>query len=258
MAKECFSVGAAFLLLVGSLACGVCGESALTLETPTSVQEPEESGAASTPGAQPTRTMLPLPTATSTPLGSSPPSPTPPGSEVAAQPVLTYLPCDPATVIWMQPFGNVDHGGGNAFFHDGIDFGTQPDAAFFSSADGTVTQVELNTGKGWPGTNYRITIQIAESVYLDYHFEIGGSVPEPQRRSSILIAAGDEVEAGQQIGNLIVVGSDVAHVHWGIYDHGQAVICPLDYFPEDVAQSFETLYDSGIEKRPSSRPDLCE
>jgi murein DD-endopeptidase MepM/ murein hydrolase activator NlpD len=258
MVKKCLSVGVAFLLLLASSACAVCGEYALTIGTPTPVQQPDESGAASTPGAQPTPTMPPLPTATSPAPGSSPAGPTAPGPEVTGQPILTHLPCHSADVVWMQPFGNVDHGGGNAFFHDGIDFGTQPDAAFFSSADGAVTQVELNTGKGWPGTNYRITIQIAHNVFLDYHFEIGGNAPESQRRDSILVAAGDEVEAGQQIGNLIVVGSDVAHVHWGIYEDGEAVNCPLGYFTEDVAQSFETLYDSGIEKRPSSRPDLCE
>ncbi len=174
------------------------------------------------------------------------------------QAVLTHLPCDSATVLWMQAFGNVDHGGGNAFFHDGIDFGTQPDGPFFSSAEGHVTQVELNTGKGWPGTNYRITIQIAKNVFLDYHFEIGGDTTELQRRNSIFVAAGDKVETGQNIGNLIIVTPDVAHVHWGIYEDGKADKCPLDYFTEDVAQSFETLYDSGIEKRPNSRPDLCE
>ena len=179
-------------------------------------------------------------------------------SQLPAQAVLTHLPCDSAAVLWMQAFGNVDHGGGNAFFHDGIDFGTQPDGAFFSSADGHVTQVELNTGKGWPGTNYRITIQVARNVSLDYHFEIGGDAPEAQRRNNIFIAVGDKVEAGQHIGNLIVVTPDVAHVHWGIYEDGEADNCPLDYFTEDVAQSFEKLYDSGIEKRPSSRPDLCE
>ena len=179
-------------------------------------------------------------------------------SQLPAQAELTHLPCDSAAVIWMQPFGNVDHGGGNAFFHNGIDFGTQPDGPFFSSADGNVTQVELNTGKGWPGTNYRITIQVAKNVSLDYHFEIGGDAPESQRTNSIFVAVGDKVEAGQHIGNLIVVSPDVAHVHWGIYEDDEADKCPLGFFTENAAQSFEALYDSGIEKRPGYRSDLCE
>lgn len=172
--------------------------------------------------------------------------------------VLTHLPVDSGNVLWMQPFGNVDHGGGNAFFHPGIDFGTQTDGAFFSSASGNVTQVDLDTGAGSSGTNYRITIQVATNVSLDYHFEIFGDVPELQRRNNIFVAVGDQVAAGQHIGNLIVVNPDLSHVHWMIIENGEAVNCPLDYFSDDAAQSFETLYDSGIEKRPSSRPDLCE
>ena len=178
--------------------------------------------------------------------------------QLPPQAVLTHLPCDSGAVLWMQPFGNVDHGGGNAFFHNGVDFGTQTGGAFFSSADGYVTQVELDTGVGWPGTNYRITIQVATNVSLDYHFEIGGNAPESQRRNNIFVSIGDTVEAGQHIGNLIVVTPDVAHVHWGIYENGVADNCPLDYFSDVASQSFESLYDSGIEKRPSSRLDLCE
>jgi len=172
--------------------------------------------------------------------------------------VLTVLPCDSSVVRWMQPFGNVDHGSGNAFFHNGIDFGTTANGRFFSCADGTVTQIEMNTGAGWPGTNYRIIIQVATGVYLDYHFEIAGSVPEAQRKNNIFVAVGDWVTAGQHIGNLIVLDPDIAHVHWGVLEGDSVSKCPLDYFTANVAQNFEALYDSGIEKRPSSRADLCE
>jgi murein DD-endopeptidase MepM/ murein hydrolase activator NlpD len=170
---------------------------------------------------------------------------------------LTHLPCDSDNLIWMQPYGNVDHGGGNVFFHDGIDFGN-PDGAFFSSADGIVKGVELNTGKGWPGTNYRITIQVTPTIILDYHFEIGGSTSEGERKANIFVADGDQVTAGQHIANLIAIDQNVAHVHWGVYENGSADKCPLNYFAVDVAESLEALYDSGIEKRPSNRPDLCE
>jgi len=183
-------------------------------------------------------------------------SPTSP--DLPSEAVLTALPCDSSAVRWMQPFGNVDHGGGNAFFHNGIDFGTMANGRFFSCADGIVTQIEMNTGAGWPGTNYRITIQVATDVYLDYHFEIAGSVPELQRKSNIFVNVGDAVSAGQHIGNLIVLDPDISHVHWSVFEGGTASKCPLDYFTANVAQKFEALYDSGIEKRPSSRADLCE
>ena len=171
--------------------------------------------------------------------------------------LLTRLPCDSETLIWMQPYGDVDHGGGNAFFHNGIDFGN-PNGAFFSSADGTIKEVDLNTGQGWPGTNYRIVIQITPTLILDYHFEIGGSTSEDDRKANIFVTAGEKVTAGQHIANLIAIDHNVAHVHWGVYDQGSADKCPLDYFAVDAAESMEGLYDSGIEKRPSNRVDLCE
>jgi murein DD-endopeptidase MepM/ murein hydrolase activator NlpD len=171
--------------------------------------------------------------------------------------VLLHLPCDSETLIWMQPYGNVDHGGSNAFFHDGIDFGS-PNGRFFSSAAGIVKEVDLDTGKGWPGSNYRITIQVTPTLILDYHFEIGGFASEDDRRANIFVAFGDRVTPGQHIANLIAIDQDVAHVHWGVYEGGSADQCPLDYFAVDAAKSLETLYDGGIERRPSNRVDLCE
>jgi len=175
--------------------------------------------------------------------------------------LLTHLPCDPSSVQWIQPHGWVDHGGGNVFFHDGIDLGTINGGQFFSAGNGDVVAVELNTGKGWPGTNYRVVIKVGDDMRLDYHFEIGGHASEADRRANIFVGVGDKVKAGQHIGNLIYGddpnASGVAHVHWGIYN-GHQTTCPLNYFSLNAAQSFEALYDSGIEKRPNNRPDLCE
>jgi murein DD-endopeptidase MepM/ murein hydrolase activator NlpD len=171
--------------------------------------------------------------------------------------LLTHLPCNSETLIWMQPYGDVDHGGGNAFFHNGIDFGN-PNGAFFTSADGTIKEVDLDTGQGWPGTNYRIVIQITPTLILDYHFEIGGSTSADDRKANIFVTAGEKVTAGQHIATLIAIDPNVAHVHWGVYDQGSADKCPLDYFAVDAAESLEGLYDSGIEKRPGNRIDLCE
>ena len=177
------------------------------------------------------------------------------------QALLTHLPCGPEMLNWIQPFGEVDHGGGNAFFHNGIDFGN-PGGSYFSAADGIVTSVETDTGQGWPGTNYRIKIQINQNMDLDYHFEIGGVAALTEREANILVNVGDQVSAGQHIANLItgndLNADDVAHVHWGVYENGSADKCPLDYFPSDVSQAFEDLYDSGIEKRPAYRDDLCD
>jgi len=174
---------------------------------------------------------------------------------------LTHIPSDPKAVLWMQAHGNVKHGGGNTFFHDGIDFGVIGGRKFFSAGDGEVTVVELNTGQGWPGTNYRITIQVTDSMNLDYHFEIGGYTPLKRRKANIFVSVGEKVKAGQHIGNLILgnnpKAADVAHVHWGIYN-GHQKNCPLNYFTPLAAKNLEALYDSGIEKRPRYRKNLCE
>ena len=171
--------------------------------------------------------------------------------------LLTSLPCDSSTLEWIQPYGDVDHGGDNIFFHDGFDFGS-PNGKFYSSANGIVKEVDLNTGKGWPGTNYRIVIEITKEINLDYHFEIGGEALEDERKANILVTAGDWIRAGQHIGNLISINDDVAHVHWGVYAAGATQKCPLDYFTPSLADDLEALYDSGIEKRPNNRFDLCK
>jgi hypothetical protein len=170
---------------------------------------------------------------------------------------LTRLPCGSDHLVWMQPYGQVDHGDGNSFFHDGIDFGS-PGGKFFASSDGTVTDVEFDTQKGWPGTNYRIVIEIAPGIKLDYHFEIGGSVSLNEREANIFVSKGDQISAGTHIANLISLDDNVAHVHRGVYETGVSDKCPLDYFTANTAQSLEALYDSGIEKRPGYRMDLCE
>lgn len=59
-------------------------------------------------------------------------------------------------------------------------------------ADGEIEKVELNTGAGLPGTNYRLVIKVAKNLELDYHFEIGGSVSEPERNRNILVSKGSK------------------------------------------------------------------
>ena len=175
---------------------------------------------------------------------------------------MTELPVESSAVNWIQPHGDVDHGGGNTFFHDGIDFGTDEGGKFYATTDGTIFEVDLDTQKGYPGTNYRIMIDIGDGVLLDYHFEIGGNATPAQRQANVLVTHGQVVTAGQHIANLIhgddSNAADVAHVHWGIYGSVDPNKCPLSYFTPSVALQLETLYDSGIEKRPAYRQDLCE
>lgn len=174
--------------------------------------------------------------------------------------LLTHIPGDAKSIVWIQPHGNLNFGGGNTGFHDGIDFGATAGGKFFSAGNGEVTNVEWNTGKGYPGTNYRVTIRIGGILSLDYHFEIGGYAPLKRRQANLLVSVGDKVTAGQHIGNLIsgnqLKPGETAHVHFGIYN-GHQKICPKNYFTPLAARRFEALYDSGIEKRPAYRVNLC-
>ena len=69
---------------------------------------------------------------------------------------MTVMPVDPAAVTYMNPYV----AGG----HEGFDFGATSGARFFSIGQGVVTEIELNTGQGFPGTNYRITIQYTPTI----------------------------------------------------------------------------------------------
>ena len=174
-----------------------------------------------------------------------------PGSSTPQGPAtqtMTAMPVDPAAVTFMSPY---DQG------HNGLDIGTTAGGRFFSIADGVVTLVELNTGQGFPGTNYRIGIDYATPIDVEYHFEIGGTVSDQDQRDNIFVAVGDTVTAGQHIGNLMSQDEN-AHVHFGIYEQPVGVVrCPLDYFAPEVAAQLENLYDSLDVEQRSSQSDLC-
>ncbi len=105
-----------------------------------------------------------------------------------------------------------------------------------------------------PGTNYRIDLDVG-NLTLDYHFEINGSVSDSARHAAILVSKGQTVTAGQHIGTLLTQ-ADGGHVHFGTLLNGTAE-CPLDFFTTEVAAQFQTLFNSGIEKRPANS-NLCQ
>ena len=84
---------------------------------------------------------------------------------------------------------------------------------------------------------------------------------EAERRANVLVSAGQSVTAGQRIGNLLSQGSN-AHVHFGVGEGGGGNFsvqrCPVEHFSPGAATQLEALYDSGVEKRPSSRANLCD
>ncbi|HPD19593.1 MAG: M23 family metallopeptidase [Candidatus Goldbacteria bacterium] len=170
-------------------------------------------------------------------------------------PEFNFLPVNESDVRWMQPYGFVDFGTSTSN-HIGFDFGVKSSGTpFYSCGDGVVSRIEYNTGKGYPGTNYSIVIQVSFRVFIDYHFEIGGSVSEDERKRNIFVKQGDYVKAGEKIANLISV-SDAAHVDFGIRLDDKRDKCPLYFFTTEADIKLEALFDS-VEKRPV-RDNLCE
>jgi murein DD-endopeptidase MepM/ murein hydrolase activator NlpD len=164
---------------------------------------------------------------------------------------MTVMPFDSAAVTYMSPFRPS---------HTGIDINTTTGGHFLSPGTGIVTNIELNTGNGLPGgSNYGIRIHLTSTgLYAWYHFEVNGSISDQTQRNNILVALGDQVSAGQHIGNLVSLGKN-AHVHFDMLDAGgrDAVQCPLVYFSSVVATTWESLYDAKLLERTSKLPDLC-
>ena len=182
-------------------------------------------------------------------------------SGLPATQTMTHMPFDPATVTLISPFTPS---------HTGIDINTITGGRFLSPGTGVVTLIELNTGQGLPGTNYRVRIHLTSTgLNALYHFEVDGSISDQTQQNNILVALEDRVTAGQHIGNLVSQGPH-AHVHFDMLDAGgrATVQCPLVYFSPAVAAAWESLYDEKIRERDEERikdnrgpvpalPDLC-
>lgn len=178
-------------------------------------------------------------------------------SDLPEMATLISSPVEPADCRWISPYGTI-YEMNSIRFHNGIDFNTISGGRFYACANGEVTKLELNTGAGLPGTNYRITIKVAKNLELDYHFEIGGSVSEAERKQNIFVSKGDNVKAGQQIAHLIVLDSHIAHVHFCVLEKGNVTRCPLDYFSKDIADLLDKLYDANPQVyNHSLNPNLC-
>ena len=182
-------------------------------------------------------------------------------SELPATQTMTVLPFDTTAVTLISPYKPS---------HTGIDINTITGGRFLSPATGIVTLVQLNTGQGRPGTNYRVRIHhTSTGINSLYHFEVDGSISDQMQQDNILVALGDQVTVGQHIGSLMSQGPN-AHVHYDMLDAGgrATVRCPIVYFSSDVAATWENLYDQKIKERDDARiaenrgavpslPDLC-
>ncbi len=174
-------------------------------------------------------------------------------------PQFESKPFDEASLLWISPFGEIPEPGGITRYHNGIDIGTANLGHFYSCADGIVTNVELDTGDGLPGTNYRIIIKVSSKIHLEYGFEIGGEISEEERNNNIFVSKGDRVRSGQHIANLINLNEDMAHVHFSVSEGSNKDMCPVDFFSEAAAKKLEEIYDRLARISDHSlHPDICK
>jgi len=231
----------AVLFGIGAVA-GCAGGDSTTPTTPTSVEPTTLTGTGTTNNSGMTVNGISL-------------------SELPATQTMTMLPFDTSGVTLISPYKPS---------HTGIDINTITGGRFLSPASGVVTLVQLNTGQGRPGTNYRVRIHhTSTGINSLYHFEVDGAISDQMQQANILVDLGDQVTAGQHIGNLMSQGPH-AHVHYDMLDAGgrATVRCPIVYFASDVAETWENLYDQKIKERDDARiaenrgavpslPNLC-
>jgi hypothetical protein len=233
MTRLRLSVVLAMLVLPVSGVAGCGGGDSSSPTAPTSAATPPSNQTASESGGNPGLTVFGISL-----------------SDLPAAQTMTVMPVDPSAVTYMSPFRPS---------HTGIDINTITGGHFLSPGTGIVTKIELNTGQGLPGTNYRIWIHLTSTgIFALYHFEVNGSISDQAQRDNILVALGDRVTPGQHIGNLVSLGKN-AHVHFDMLDAGgrDAVRCPSVYFTPEVWTAWENLYDAKILARTSKLPDLC-
>lgn len=118
--------------------------------------------------------------------------------------------------------------------HNGVDIATPSGTPIYAAADGTV----LKAGWDTQGFGIRITIQHADNLRSLYgHLD------------AVCVASGDKVVRGQMIGRTGSTGySSGPHLHWGVYDNGQAVD-PLPYV--EAEESTQTSAAASIPAFPA-------
>jgi len=133
------------------------------------------------------------------------------------------------------------------FEHRGIDFMISTDGVPFQAVcDGLVMQVEkkFNDGNGYWQVN--IEIKYNKNFRVRYGFEPFSSAEADGNRQldNIRIAKGDEVQAGETIGNLLYFRGG-AHVDFSLERDGE-VICPEPYFTSSAREAVLTILQATI------------
>jgi murein DD-endopeptidase MepM/ murein hydrolase activator NlpD len=120
-------------------------------------------------------------------------------------------------------------------YHDGIDYVSATNLVPFRSAcDGVVTSVDsFITGAGNRQVNVLVLLSEQSSFGLVYAFEPMTPDAANQQIANIFVQVGQQLSAGDLIGNLVRAPALGSHVHWGVVaNHTQ--VCPLPFLSDAV------------------------
>lgn len=138
------------------------------------------------------------------------------------------------------------------FAHNGIDFMTsQAREPIYAVSAGTVQRVELERRPPLNNWQVGVIVRVNDQYNTVYTFEpmTADDAIGQQQREAVLVTPGQQLQAGDMIGELIG-GKSGAHLHWGVVPVGASAICPAPFFTaETIAQMLARI--------PSGASQLC-
>ena len=161
------------------------------------------------------------------------------------------------SVSMLQPYVSSDSES-QFRYHDGLDFFSNADSvAVYSALDGRVRSVEYFQRPEDGAFQLNLLIESAEKLLVSYSLEPSGGRPSADEKllqsrlvdemmDSLLIAEGDQISAGQQIGVLRGY-SEFAHIHFSVTDRGKKV-CPATFFNQQHKREMIALAERWLER----------
>ncbi|MHA1112543.1 MAG: M23 family metallopeptidase [Promethearchaeota archaeon] len=126
--------------------------------------------------------------------------------------------------------------------HNGIDFITNITTNIIASCNMTVNDKSLSYNEIGAFWQAGVSFDVNDAYELFYAFEnfAENETAGTEQLDAITVEIGQEVVAGQVIGQLIYASSGT-HIHYMLHKNGEAV-CPYLYFSPTAKSTFDTLW----------------
>ena len=140
--------------------------------------------------------------------------------------------------------------------HNGVDlvlYQTLNQTRVIAPADGKVTAVTVNENPfSNPPNQLMVSVKICTTLgwVVDLVFEPGtvNSATKNAQQNAIRVSAGQQVRAGDDIGDLLVGDLGYAHLHYMV-QHRNTSVCPYEYSSDAAKAEFQAIAD-----RSGTRP----